>query len=168
MTVFQFKKGSFLTGDAQAVGDKLTEIKERDGAITPDAVVQEAKPKKSVLHGYFEWDDSKAANEFRLNQARHLTRNIIAVSYKEGEPAESYRAFTHISRAVTESPGYYSTIDTMRDDERRVYVLSKIRDLLQSTYRKLQEYRSYEELSEVLEAIESFDNQYAEIVSKAS
>lgn len=60
--------------------DKLAQIEERDGRLTPAAVVEEAKSPRSVLHRMFEWDDAKAAYQHRLDQARTL---IASVRYSE-------------------------------------------------------------------------------------
>lgn len=46
------------------------------GRITPDAVLADAKSPKSPLHDQFEWDDSEAAKQWRLNQARELIRSV--------------------------------------------------------------------------------------------
>jgi len=44
--------------------------------ITPDAVVAAAKPKAHPLHSFFEWDNRKAGNAFRVYQARLLIQNV--------------------------------------------------------------------------------------------
>lgn len=158
MTIYQFKKGSFLSGDAQAVGEKLEQIRTTHGKITPDLVVDEARDEASEMHPYFTWDDSKAAHEYRLNEARHLTRNIVAVSYNADNTKDAnYRPFTHLGKNIVETPGYYSTSETMATPSLRIHVLNKIRDVLMASYRKLELYRSYEELTPVLDAIDDFN-----------
>ena len=47
------------------------------GNITADRVVEAARDPESPLHGEFEWDDSKAAAQHRLNQARTLIRQVV-------------------------------------------------------------------------------------------
>lgn len=164
-TIYKFKKGSFLSGDAQEVGETLEEIRIENGRIQNEVVVEKAKPEVSPLHPYFTWDDAEAAHQYRLNQAGHLTRNIIAIDYiSDSSPSEPYRAFTHLGRTVKEEPGYFSTKQTMGDNELRLHVLGKIRDTMISFYRKLNEYRQYEEVMPVLEAIEYFQNQYSDQV----
>lgn len=51
-------------------------IVKNNGRITPDAVIADAQDKESPLHGVFEWDDSKAAHQYRLEQARELIRSV--------------------------------------------------------------------------------------------
>lgn len=46
------------------------------GRLTPDAVVADARSKSSPLHGCFTWDDSEAAKQWRLQEARELIRSV--------------------------------------------------------------------------------------------
>ena len=54
----------------------IQRIYERDGEVKPTTVVREARDKSSPLHGVFEWNDSKAAQQYRLNQARRIIRAV--------------------------------------------------------------------------------------------
>jgi hypothetical protein len=47
----------------------LNKIYQRDKVIKPEVVLKEARAKDAPLHKYFEWDDKKAAEEYRLIQA---------------------------------------------------------------------------------------------------
>lgn len=82
-------KGFRLSGDVNAVGGELASIHSANGKLTADIVVDEAKNPRSALHGEFEWDDSKAAHEHRLQHARSLIRSITVV-YEEAEPVRHY------------------------------------------------------------------------------
>ena len=48
-----------------------------DGLLKPEDVVEAARPANSPLHTRFTWDDSAAAHQFRLEQARTLIRTTI-------------------------------------------------------------------------------------------
>jgi hypothetical protein len=50
------------------------EIDERDGSITPEAVVAAARPKNSPLHQLFDWDNEVAGDKWRNHQARILIK----------------------------------------------------------------------------------------------
>ena len=59
------------------VRDHLLALCEKaQGNLTADAVVAEAANKRSPIHHLFEWDDSKAAHAYRIDQARMLLRGI--------------------------------------------------------------------------------------------
>ena len=61
----------------ETVEDRLAAIhKLNGGRITPDAVVEDARDPRSPLHSHFEWDDSAAARQYRLDQARALIRTV--------------------------------------------------------------------------------------------
>jgi hypothetical protein len=54
-----------------------------DGKLKPVDVVKNAKNPQSPLHKYFVWDDTKAAHEYRLWQARELIKKI-EITYEDG------------------------------------------------------------------------------------
>lgn len=60
------------------VSDEVTAavlaVANAQGEIEPAAVVEAARSKKSPLHDRFEWDDSVAGHQYRLQQARHLIK----------------------------------------------------------------------------------------------
>jgi hypothetical protein len=67
--LYRFVPGSSMTGDAQKVGEALAEIASRHGGqLTEQAILGAAKDPSSPLHGYFEWDDKKAAAKWREQQ----------------------------------------------------------------------------------------------------
>ena len=51
--------------DAQVIGEALEEIRlKAGGELTPGAVVEAARTKRSALHKHFEWNDAVAAEAF--------------------------------------------------------------------------------------------------------
>lgn len=65
----------FTKDDAQVIGPVLTELAEQ-GQMTDATIVEVARSANSPLHAYFEWDDQKAANYYRLGQAQEMVREI--------------------------------------------------------------------------------------------
>lgn len=49
---------------------------EHGGRLTPRAVVDAARDPKSALHDQFEWDDTVAAEKWRLDQARDIITSV--------------------------------------------------------------------------------------------
>lgn len=49
---------------------------ERRGRLTARSVLDAARDPESPLHSMFEWDDEKAADEWRIEQARRLIRTV--------------------------------------------------------------------------------------------
>lgn len=57
---------------------ELERIRKESG-LTPAAIVLEAEPEDSPLHPAFQWDDTVAGHEYRLMQARQLTRSVAVI-----------------------------------------------------------------------------------------
>jgi len=47
-----------------------------NGRLLPEDVIDAARNPNSVLHNYFTWDDSEAAHQFRLQEARALIKKV--------------------------------------------------------------------------------------------
>lgn len=73
------KWASISDQQAEAIGPVFSAIEQRDGALSPRAVVDEARSESSPLHPYFEWDDHRAAQSYRIGQAKTLTRSVVMV-----------------------------------------------------------------------------------------
>lgn len=56
----------------------------KNGEITPEQVVEDARPVDSPLHPYFEWNDSLAAHNWRIEQARRLLQSFELVTHVGG------------------------------------------------------------------------------------
>ncbi len=118
--VYQWKIPSLYTVSAEAAGAELDRIYEKNGELKPAAVVEESRPETAPLHPVFEWDDKKAADKYRNEQAKRLIGAIVQVEEREKQPPKEIkiRAFTHAEKAyhptqvVLEHP-------TMRDEALR-------------------------------------------------
>lgn len=83
-----------------SVADVLAAIHERDGELTAEQVVAEAAANPdSPLHTRFEWDNSKAAHQYRLEQARSLIR-----SYTLTVEDNQVRRFVYIKSTESYQP----------------------------------------------------------------
>lgn len=100
---YQFKEGfrpGKLTLSPDEANAELERIRTARGAITAPVVVEESRPETAPLHAYFEWDDAKAGEEYRISQARRLVRAIVVVE-TPNEPRHS--AYLHVPASVTVS-----------------------------------------------------------------
>ncbi|HUD75319.1 MAG TPA: hypothetical protein VMQ76_09630, partial [Terracidiphilus sp.] len=58
--------------------DALRAIADKNGGLLlPEKVVEAARPVSSPLHSWFEWNDNKAAENYRIWQARQLIRVTV-------------------------------------------------------------------------------------------
>jgi hypothetical protein len=97
MSEFFYKAGRCVANlDANTVGDELTRIYDKHGALEPATVVKESKPKTAPLHGAFEWDDQVAAEQHRLSQARQVI-NVVTVVPEESPSNLPVQAFINVT-----------------------------------------------------------------------
>lgn len=71
------RKQNKLEGVVQDLFDK-------HGHIKPSMLLDEAQNEDSSIHNLFEWDDTKAAHEYRLDQSRKMLRKVKIIY--DGEP----------------------------------------------------------------------------------
>ena len=95
--------------------DRLKELENEVGVLTPDVVLKDAKNPKSVLHAAFDWDDRRAAHRYRLHQARVLIANVQYV-YKVGEVNQAAPYYVRNPEAGTKDQGYVS-LPRLRTDK---------------------------------------------------
>lgn len=132
----------------------IEEIRHRRGAVTPQLLVIDAKKKKSPLHGCFEWDDSKAAEQHRVTQARNIL-SYICVEVEQDEPDEKpqqVRAFIAPSSVGKDSKTSYVPVDEVRNDaEMQSAYLHQLQNELNSIKNKI---KSFKEFAAVVRAID--------------
>ncbi len=136
----------------------LEAIREKNGGLTDDAIVEAAKPKKHPLHKWFEWDDTTAGVEYRRMQSRQLLRSLV-VSYAEA-PEVKTRLYevSQKTRPADAKRTLYSTVDEVLADP-------ESRDrLIASAIRAAIEFRRrFKNLHELAAVIESIDKVLVEI-----
>lgn len=115
------------------------------GELTAEMVVEEARPVDAVLHPFFEWDDSVAAELHRQEQARSMIRRVrFVVESQDGSPRDVVREF----RVVTEVHGdseprrVYRRVSEMTPAEREE-VLDRMRRSIASLVRSYREYDEF-------------------------
>lgn len=91
----------------------LIELRQREGMLTPQIVVEDARPVTSQLHDRFEWDDAQAAEQYRLEQARELIRSVKVQYVEPSGGVSSTRAFVSIERAEQRE---YIPVEDVADD----------------------------------------------------
>lgn len=153
---FEFAEGArFQPGqhpDAPIVGAHIEMLREKfKGELTPEDILEDAKNGNSPLHSFFEWDDTAAAQQHRLQQARGLIRAVVAIYTRqdEGKPAVKQRAYVHIKEGET---SHY------RETSHAMSVKSTRDNVMATAWRELQQwrtkYRDLREFATIFEAIE--------------
>lgn len=128
--IYKAAKGAAFTDEeAPIVGATLAAIAKRDGDVTPHAVLDEARDDGSPLHKYFEWDKTKAAYNWNVQQARQLVR-CLRVTIEGGNEAPAMLSIS-VKTQEDEFVRSYRTFKSVTDDPelRKAYVDSLMRDL---------------------------------------
>ena len=162
---YSWKSGYNYKKSADVVGKVLTEIEERDGSVTSKSFLEYSRPEDSETHDMFEWDDTIAAEKYRLAQSGRIINQLqIEVVYSEDSSprevevevnrAERFKmvsAFVNVvPKTVKGSAVFTNTLSALRDKEKRVQVLKNALAELESFKAR---YESLEELSGVMDAI---------------
>lgn len=105
----------FSNDDAKKIGPVLAELSER-GAVTARDIVDAARSTNSPLHDYFEWNDKRAADQYRLEEARKMLRSITIRYIEDGQP-KTARAFQVMTKSAYEAgPRNYQTFEVLHGD----------------------------------------------------
>ena len=106
---------------------QLVELKalaeKNDGVLHPEAVVGFARNPKTALHSAFEWNNTKAAEQYRIEQARRLIRVMVEVV--PGDSKETtVNAFVALRSERYEEAGYRYMPELMKTEAGREDVLA--------------------------------------------
>lgn len=125
-----------------SVVNELRALYERDGELTPEQVLDVASDPTSSLHNHFTWDDTEAAQKWRLNQARTLIMRCKVTVIGSDEQTHRVRAFVNLP--APEGPGAYVSIEDALGDpaKRDVVIQQAMRDVaaLRRKYRALADF----------------------------
>jgi hypothetical protein len=98
--------------DPDRVREELEGLQSEDGVVNPEAIVQKARSPKSAMHAMFEWDDTEAAQKYRLMQAKQIFR-IFVVETKVKQEDGTFDVVTH--RVYEKAPKGYKPVLAMVD-----------------------------------------------------
>lgn len=166
MAEFKWAPGSRLSekkAPAQLVGQELDALQQANGGrLTARIVVEAARPIESPLHPILEWDDVRAAEMYREDQARHVLASIRIVQPR-----------TDPRQAPTMIHAYVSLTEDVGGEQQRAYVpvarMFEDADLLkQAVERAAAELRSFEDRYAEFEAIARAARQAREAIEKAT
>jgi len=124
-------------------------LEQGDGILKAEAVVEYAKNPDTALHNHFEWDDTEAARQYRLVQARHVVRVVLKAF--SVQPPIVTRIFVSLPEdRVLPGGGYRAMVDVMSAEESRQRLLAQALKELEIWQQK---YQILTELVAIFEAI---------------
>jgi hypothetical protein len=145
--------------DARAIGRRLEQLHKKHGKLTPEIVLDDARRPRSILHSYFEWDDTTAAEKWRREQARHLIKAVRVIIEAPGEPDREMRAFVHVVSEERKSL-YLPAIQAMDDVAYRRQVLDRLKKELDDLRNR------YGQVLDVAELFDAIDAQLRRVAAE--
>ena len=147
-------KGRAYGVNAEVVGKELEKLKKKNGEVTARAFVDAARSENSPLHKLLEWDDKKAAEKYRLQQATVIICHLAIESDDTDEPT-IIRAYMNVAddadNPTRRTGAFVDTQTAFKNKETRDLILRcAIRELKEIR----QKYTMLKELAEIFEAID--------------
>lgn len=136
---YEYKVNGLQKVPAQVVGELCEQLQNSAAGLSPRTLLDASRQPSDPLHGEFEWDDTKAAENYRLHQAAGIIRNIVIVTAEENGDVKQDRGFVSIPGGTSN----YVTLDSaFHNDEWKAHLLEQARlDMITflGKYRRLQE-----------------------------
>ena len=155
--VFQWKDGAKISKiSAQKAGERFDQLRAKHGEVTPALVVDDARPVNALLHPLFEWNNTRAADQYRLYQARHILNSIVTVNPEK--PDAKPMRYLLVVNETGEGRSYVPTPIIMSDAQLRAQVISRA---LREARAWQARYQEYMELAAIFAAIEEVSDSAA-------
>lgn len=136
--------------DPKIIAELHRIAEDHGGELKPADIVAEARPEASPLHSQFQWDDTVAARQYRLWQARQLIRVTVEYVGSQDRGATT-RVFVSLTPdRENEGGGYRSVSAVMANPKYRAQLLA---DALKDMERFQKKYEELQELAEIFAAI---------------
>lgn len=146
---------------AQIAGEFLEKLESDNGSLTPELVLENSRDENAVLHPCFEWNNSAAAELYRLQQASLIIRTIVRVDFSPNTNTVTtpktlpVRAFVNVS---PEKKGKFVNVGVAFENP--TYRDCVLKAALMELRNFQNKYSQYQELSDVINAIDDFATTY--------
>lgn len=133
------------------VGKLFEKIEKKNGKLTRELVLEDARDESSIIHDCFEWNDTVAAENYRLTQATCLITNLDVVVETEEKKPVICRAFVNTSEG---HKGAFVNINTaFQSQETKDLVMQRAIKELQAFERKYHDLKVFSNLFEEIESL---------------
>ena len=139
--------GIYANVDAQKVAEEIVSIGE---SASPKEILEKARDEKTELHKAFEWDDTIAAEKYRLDQARHVVQCLVIVRHERPEMDAKKGEIRYFFKP-DEQTGYRRTELIVKHEDEYAALLSQANRELKAFRVK---YSTLNELHEIFDMID--------------
>lgn len=147
MTVATWRSGPCVfKADAQKVADEISSI---GLSVKPEEIVEKAKDESTELHKCFEWDNTKAAEKYRVYQARQIVCHLIVKEVNDEPQKQEVRFFYK----TDSQEGYKPTSYIMRNEDEYQKLLDRALSELKAFQKKYSTLKELDGLFDVINAL---------------
>ena len=140
--VYKFK------ADAQKCADEIMEICDELESATPQQILDKARDSNTELHKCFTWDDTEAAEKWRITEARSVVRNLKIIEVKPDKEPEP--TTIRVFYKTDNSGGYKPTKLILKKPDEYKTLVERCRSELLAVKQKFQNISEYEEIWEMI------------------
>lgn len=141
----------YYTADAQKVADEIFAL-----GKNPDTkkILDMARNENTEIHKLIDWDDNSAAEKYRLEQVRHIQRDlqVVEIGLNKKEPAKKLEVPVRMFYHLHGETGYRPTPLIIQDEDLHKKLLRTAKLELDSYLKK---YAILTEMHPLIEAINS-------------
>lgn len=128
--IYKFKNVTFLNTtrlDAQSVGETLEAIRDiNNGELRKEDVIEFARPHDSPIHNAFTWDNEKAADKYRLAEAKDLINAVVVVNEETGDTLPAFMSVRVAGGSpFSKDTSYYQSVRVVQNNPREYYAVLK-------------------------------------------
>lgn len=141
------------------IAHELKAIYEKEKLLTAENVLNHAKDENNPLHDLFTWDDSKAAHEYRLWEARSLIKSV-KVTIKTGVEEVTVRKYVNLRTDETNNANpwghnseYKEVKEVLNDEQRREIMYQQALNELNSFRKKYHNFQIFENIIKEIDKI---------------
>lgn len=141
-----------IKGDRDKLTTAVLDVYRQHGSLTPDALIEAARSKRSPLHKEFTWDPQQALTEVQRTQALYLIR-MISLEITEVDTGKSYRGREFVLNPVSREE-YVSIRSALSDKDMRAEMIETLTRRLLALREELKQFSEFAEIVEVISTIE--------------
>jgi hypothetical protein len=139
---FKFK------ADAQKCADEIMEICEELESATPQQILEKARDSNTELHKCFTWDDTEAAEKWRISEARAVVRNLKIIEQKPDKQSDP--TTIRVFYKTDNESGYKPTKLILKKPNEYKSLVERCRSELLAIKQKFNSISEYEEIWEMI------------------
>ena len=140
---------------------EISRIYNENGGITPEMVIKAAKDPNNVLHHLFEWDNSKAGNAHRVDQARQIITSVKINIVTESRTISAV-SYVRDPRLSNDQQGYISVAKLKTDKD---LAKDSIRYEFQRAYAHLHRAKTHAEILGMEDEVSALLNTLEEVMA---